>query len=55
MTLLRTQHLTKVYRTDTVETTALNDVDITIEQGEFVAIIGRVRFAASPPRKSAVP
>ncbi|MEZ4806753.1 MAG: ABC transporter ATP-binding protein [Flavobacteriales bacterium] len=40
MTLLRTQHLTKVYRTDTVETTALNDVDITIEQGEFVAIMG---------------
>ncbi len=40
MILLRTQHLSKIYRTDTVETTALNDVDIDIAQGEFVAIMG---------------
>jgi len=40
MLLLRTVSLSKVYRTDTVETTALNAVDIAIEQGEFVAIMG---------------
>ncbi len=40
MSLLRTNALTKVYRTDTVETTALNAVDIAIGQGEFVAIMG---------------
>lgn len=40
MNLLRTQQLSKVYRTDTVETTALNNVDIEIAQGEFVAIMG---------------
>jgi putative ABC transport system ATP-binding protein len=40
MSLLKTQSLSKVYRTDTVETTALNAVDIDIAQGEFVAIMG---------------
>lgn len=40
MSLLKTQHLSKIYRTDTVETTALDNVDITIDQGEFVAIMG---------------
>lgn len=32
--------LTKTYRTDTVETTALNCVDLNIAEGEFVAIMG---------------
>jgi len=40
MSLLRTQNLSKVYRTDTVETTALSNVDIAIARGEFVAIMG---------------
>lgn len=40
MSLLKTTDLSKVYRTDTVETTALNRVNIAIEQGEFVAIMG---------------
>lgn len=40
MTLLRTTNLSKIYRTDTVETTALNAVNIAIEQGKFVAIMG---------------
>lgn len=40
MSLLKTTSLSKVYRTDTVETTALNDVSITIAQGEFAAIMG---------------
>lgn len=32
--------LSKAYRTDTVETTALDDVDLSIVDGEFVAIMG---------------
>ena len=40
MSLLKTSNLSKVYRTDTVETTALNKVDMDIAQGEFVAIMG---------------
>ena len=32
--------LTKTYRTDTVETTALDNVDLDIADGEFVAIMG---------------
>ena len=37
---LKLENLTKVYRTDEVETTALNQVDIDIKEGEFVAIMG---------------
>ncbi|HMQ76648.1 MAG TPA: ABC transporter ATP-binding protein [Flavobacteriales bacterium] len=40
MSLLSTRNLSKIYRTDTVETTALHDVSIEIDQGEFVAIMG---------------
>jgi putative ABC transport system ATP-binding protein len=38
--MLSLSNLTKSYRTETVETTALAGVDLTIEQGDFVAIMG---------------
>jgi len=38
--MIRTEELTKVYATDEVETTALNNVDVEIKPGEFVAIMG---------------
>jgi putative ABC transport system ATP-binding protein len=38
--MIRTENLVKVFRTDEVETTALNNVSINIEDGEFVAIMG---------------
>ena len=38
--LLKLENLTKVYRTEEVETTALNQVDIDIAEGEFVAVMG---------------
>ena len=38
--LIRLEALSKVYRTDTVETSALYDVDLEIKHGEFVAITG---------------
>jgi len=40
MNLLQTIDLTKIYRTDTVETSALGGVSIAIREGEFVAIMG---------------
>jgi putative ABC transport system ATP-binding protein len=38
--MLKLQDLTKAYRTDEVETVALNNVNIEIEHGEFVATMG---------------
>lgn len=38
--MLKLKDLTRVYQTDEVETVALNQVNINIEQGEFVAIMG---------------
>lgn len=38
--MIKTNDLTKVYRTDEVETTALNNVNLEIKAGEFVAIMG---------------
>ena len=38
--MLSMRELTRVYRTDTVETTALDGINLEIEDGEFVAIMG---------------
>jgi putative ABC transport system ATP-binding protein len=38
--MIKTVNLTKVFRTDEVETTALNNVSFSITPGEFVAIMG---------------
>ena len=38
--MLNMRDLSRVYRTDTVETTALDGVNLDIEDGEFVAIMG---------------
>ncbi len=38
--MIRTNNLKKIYRTEEVETTALDNVNIEIEQGEFISIMG---------------
>ncbi|MCK9346622.1 MAG: ABC transporter ATP-binding protein [Bacteroidales bacterium] len=38
--MIRTEKLSKTFRTEEVETLALRDVDIHVEKGEFVAIMG---------------
>ena len=38
--MIRIEHLSKVFRTEEVETTALNDVSLHVKQGDFVAIMG---------------
>jgi putative ABC transport system ATP-binding protein len=38
--MLSLQNVRKIFRTDEVETTALNDININISRGEFVAIMG---------------
>lgn len=38
--MIKTNDLVKIFRTDEVETTALNKVNLNIDNGEFVAIMG---------------
>lgn len=38
--MLKTEKLTKIFRTEEVETYALNEVSIDVKKGEFVAIMG---------------
>ncbi len=38
--MIAVKNLTKIFRTDDVETTALSEVDLTITEGEFVAVMG---------------
>lgn len=38
--VIQTKELVKVFRTDEVETTALNKVDLEVHSGEFVAVMG---------------
>lgn len=38
--MIKTENLQKVFRTDEVETIALNEVNIEIKAGEFVAVMG---------------
>ena len=38
--MIKTDKLSKIFRTDEVETTALNEVSFQVKQGEFVAIMG---------------
>jgi putative ABC transport system ATP-binding protein len=38
--MIRTEHLTKIYRVGAVEVHALRDVSLEIRDGEFIAIIG---------------
>jgi putative ABC transport system ATP-binding protein len=38
--MIQTKELVKVFRTDEVETTALNKVDLNVNAGEFVAVMG---------------
>ena len=40
MALIEINSLKKTYRTDAVETTALNEIDVQIEEGEFIAVMG---------------
>ncbi|PIV01182.1 macrolide ABC transporter ATP-binding protein [Candidatus Shapirobacteria bacterium CG03_land_8_20_14_0_80_39_12] len=38
--IIQAKHLTKIYKTDTLETVAVDDVSFRVEKGEFVAIMG---------------
>ena len=38
--MLSLQNVKKMFRTDELETTALNDININIAKGEFVSIMG---------------
>ena len=38
--MIKAISLTKVFRTESVETTALNGINLEINEGEFLAIMG---------------
>ncbi len=38
--MIKTENLTKIFRTEEIETSALNNVNLHVEKGEFVAIMG---------------
>lgn len=38
--MIKLQNISKVYRTKTIETTALNDIDLHVAKGEFLSIMG---------------
>lgn len=38
--MIRAEKLTKIYRTEEIETTALNSLNLSVDKGEFVAIMG---------------
>ncbi len=38
--IIKTEGLSKLFRTDEVETTALHNVDLSVEKGEFTSIMG---------------
>ena len=38
--MIKTQGLTKIYTTEEVETTALNNINLEIKEGEYVAVMG---------------
>ena len=38
--MIRLEKVSKTYRTDKVETLALKDIDLTVDKGEFVAMMG---------------
>lgn len=38
--MIKTEKLTKIFRTEEIETYALNEVDIEVKAGEFVAVMG---------------
>ncbi len=40
MALINIENVSKVYRTETVETLALDNVSLTVDKGEFVSIMG---------------
>ena len=46
--MIKVENLCKSFRTEDVETIALNNVSFTVEDGEFVAIMGPP-VAANPP------
>ena len=42
--MIKTENLSMVFTTEEVQTKALNEVTLHVEQGEFVAIMGPVSY-----------
>ena len=53
--MIKTVNLQKVFRTEEVQTLALNNVNIEVNEGEFVAIMGPSGCGKSTIPKPSVP
>ena len=38
--MIKMNNLSKIYRTEEIETTALNNINFHVQEGEFVSIMG---------------
>ena len=38
--MIKLDNISKIYRTKTIETTALNEIDLHVPKGEFLSIMG---------------
>ena len=48
--MIKTKDMKKIYKTEEIETTALNNVNLEVKEGEYVAIM--VHQGAESPRFS---
>ena len=46
--MIKQENLSMVFTTEEVQTKALNEVNIEVKQGEFVAIMGLLAVASRP-------
>ena len=49
-TVIKLNGINKIYRTDEVETQALENVNLEVRKGEFLSIMGPSGFGQSPRR-----
>jgi putative ABC transport system ATP-binding protein len=47
--MIKTKDLTKIFRTEEVETTALNNINLGVKEGEYVAVMGPSGCGINPP------
>ena len=44
MEILKLEHLVKKYNQNELSVTALNDINLSVKEGEFLSIMGNERF-----------
>ena len=50
MDVIKLEGVEKIYRTKEIETVALENVNLTVEEGEFVSVMGQIGRASCRER-----